>query len=81
MPPTFPSGGTNTEAKASFGPLPPCPLTPPVPLRKISKKLGLERDCFGERTRGEVILYQDAHVRDGELPEIELENGRVFRQE
>lgn len=25
-----------------------------------------------------VKLYQDAHVRKGELPEVELEKGRVF---
>ncbi|XP_020247359.1 phospholipase D delta-like isoform X2 [Asparagus officinalis] len=51
------------------------------PLERVAKKLGVDRAYFGERSRGQVTLYQDAHVRDGELKEIELENGRAFRQE
>lgn len=52
------------------------------PVNTIPRKLGVDRVYFPERTSGEVTLYQDAHVRPGELlPEIELEGGRVFGHE
>jgi len=42
-------------------------------------KLGVENCYFPVRHGGNVTLYQDAHVPDSGLPEIELENGNVFR--
>ncbi|KAJ7005738.1 hypothetical protein NC653_005148 [Populus alba x Populus x berolinensis] len=42
-------------------------------------KLGVENCYFPVRHGGNVTLYQDAHVPDLGLPEIELENGNVFR--
>lgn len=36
---------------------------------------------FPVRHGGHVTLYQDAHVPNGLLPEIELDEGKVFRQE
>lgn len=36
-------------------------------------------NCYFEMRKGGMVkLYQDAHVRKGELPEVELEKGRVF---
>ncbi|KAG1361014.1 Phospholipase D delta [Cocos nucifera] len=42
------------------------------------EKLGVRDTYFPVRKGGSVKLYQDAHVRDGELPEIELEKGMNF---
>ncbi|KAJ6336369.1 hypothetical protein OIU78_012882 [Salix suchowensis] len=42
-------------------------------------RLGVENCYFPVRHGGKVTLYQDAHVPDSGLPEIELENGNVFR--
>lgn len=36
---------------------------------------------FPVRNGGMVTLYQDAHVRNGELPEIKLDGGRIFEHE
>ena len=41
---------------------------------------GVQGSYFPLRKGGMVTLYQDAHVNDGELPEIELEEGQVFDQ-
>ncbi|KAI7735465.1 hypothetical protein M8C21_017823 [Ambrosia artemisiifolia] len=41
---------------------------------------GLKESYFPVRHGGNVTLYQDAHVRDGEIPEIELDEGKVFEQ-
>ncbi|XP_058097277.1 phospholipase D delta-like isoform X2 [Magnolia sinica] len=41
---------------------------------------GVPNTYFPLRTGGKVTLYQDAHVPDEMLPEIQLDNGRVFRQ-
>ncbi|WOG97744.1 hypothetical protein DCAR_0417085 [Daucus carota subsp. sativus] len=46
-----------------------------------SAKFSLRGSYFPMRHGGHVTLFQDAHVPDGMLPEIELEGGRVFRQE
>ncbi|XP_010266912.1 PREDICTED: phospholipase D delta [Nelumbo nucifera] len=43
------------------------------------KHLGVRDTYFPVRKGGSVTLYQDAHVPDGMLPEIKLENGEVFR--
>ncbi|KAJ3706790.1 hypothetical protein LUZ61_010495 [Rhynchospora tenuis] len=42
---------------------------------------GVEDAYFPLRKGGQVTLYQDAHVRDGDLPEILLDEGRVFTHE
>uniref|UniRef100_A0A0D9XG78 Phospholipase D n=1 Tax=Leersia perrieri TaxID=77586 RepID=A0A0D9XG78_9ORYZ len=39
---------------------------------------GIGDSYFPLRHGCRVKLYQDAHVREGDLPEIELENGKVF---
>nr|XP_009382051.1 PREDICTED: phospholipase D delta-like isoform X4 [Musa acuminata subsp. malaccensis] len=44
------------------------------------KHLGVSDTYFHLRKGGKVTLYQDAHVRAGELPGIELEGGKVFQQ-
>ncbi|KAF8377767.1 hypothetical protein HHK36_031152 [Tetracentron sinense] len=43
--------------------------------------LGVRNTYFPVRRGGLVTLYQDAHVPDGLLPHIELDDGKVFRQE
>ncbi|XP_011003096.1 PREDICTED: phospholipase D delta-like [Populus euphratica] len=48
---------------------------------QIDNKLGVENCYFPVRHGGNVTLYQDAHVLDSSLPEIELENGNSFRHE
>ncbi|CAK7346107.1 unnamed protein product [Dovyalis caffra] len=48
---------------------------------QIGSKLGVENCYFPVRHGGNVTLYQDAHVSDSGLPEIELENGNVFKHE
>ncbi|PKA54202.1 Phospholipase D delta [Apostasia shenzhenica] len=45
------------------------------------QKLGVPGTYFPLRQGGSVTLYQDAHVKENELPEIKLEGGRLFRQE
>ncbi|WOL18179.1 phospholipase D delta-like isoform X1 [Canna indica] len=45
------------------------------------KKLGVRDTYFPLRRGGSVTLYQDAHVKDGELPEIMLEKGTIFKHE
>ncbi|KAK8964997.1 Phospholipase D delta [Platanthera guangdongensis] len=42
------------------------------------EKNGVRSTYFPVRNGGLVRLYQDAHVRDGELPEIKLDDGRIF---
>jgi phospholipase D1/2 len=42
---------------------------------------GVEDAYFPLRKGGQVTLYQDAHVKDGELPEIRLDGERVFAHE
>ncbi|KAK7840809.1 phospholipase d delta [Quercus suber] len=42
---------------------------------------GVARSYFPLRKGGSVRLYQDAHVPDGLLPEIELDDGKVFKHE
>ncbi|XP_050241649.1 phospholipase D delta-like isoform X3 [Quercus robur] len=42
---------------------------------------GVARSYFPLRKGGSVRLYQDAHVPDGLLPEIELDGGKVFKHE
>ncbi|CAK9178374.1 unnamed protein product [Ilex paraguariensis] len=44
-------------------------------------QFGLKESYFPVRHGGSVTLYQDAHVPDGMLPEIELDEKRVFRHE
>ncbi|XP_068639219.1 phospholipase D delta isoform X2 [Aristolochia californica] len=41
----------------------------------------IRRTYFPARMGGLLKLYQDAHVPDGMLPDIELENGKVYRHE
>ncbi|KAF5771476.1 putative phospholipase D [Helianthus annuus] len=48
--------------------------------RKTDELFGLKDSYFPVRHGGSVTLYQDAHVREGELPEIELDDGKVFKQ-
>ncbi|PAN13616.1 hypothetical protein PAHAL_2G351300 [Panicum hallii] len=39
---------------------------------------GIKDSYFPLRHGGQVTLYQDAHVKEEDLPEIELENGKMF---
>ncbi|KAJ3692834.1 hypothetical protein LUZ60_011929 [Juncus effusus] len=39
---------------------------------------GVKDAYFPLRYGSDVTLYQDAHVKEGELPKIELENGKTF---
>jgi phospholipase D1/2 len=39
---------------------------------------GVPNAYFPLRRGGRVILYQDAHVADGNLPEIEMDGGRIY---
>ncbi|KAG6474500.1 hypothetical protein ZIOFF_068437 [Zingiber officinale] len=45
------------------------------------KSLGVRDAYFPLRPGGSVTLYQDAHVNDGELPEVRLEKGATFKHE
>lgn len=40
---------------------------------------GVEQSYFPVRRGGSVTLYQDAHVPEGMLPEIELDDGMVYK--
>ncbi|XP_062194039.1 phospholipase D delta-like [Phragmites australis] len=42
------------------------------------ERKGIKDSYFPLRHGCRVTLYQDAHVKEGHLPEIELENGRMF---
>ncbi|GKV42898.1 hypothetical protein SLEP1_g50258 [Rubroshorea leprosula] len=44
-------------------------------------KFGIDNCYFPVRHGGAVTLYQDAHVNDSTLPEIELEDGKVFKHD
>ncbi|XVF35897.1 hypothetical protein REPUB_Repub19eG0011200 [Reevesia pubescens] len=44
-------------------------------------EFGIGNCYFPVRHGGSVTLYQDAHVKESMLPEIELENGTVFKHE
>lgn len=52
---------------------------------KITKcdpeKRGVREAYFPVRKGGRVTLYEDAHVRDGELPDVEVEGRKLFRHE
>ncbi|KAK4794822.1 hypothetical protein SAY86_012816 [Trapa natans] len=41
---------------------------------------GVPNTYFPLRKGGDVTLYQDAHVPDGMLPEIPLDDGKIFQQ-
>ncbi|XP_074562986.1 phospholipase D delta-like isoform X1 [Curcuma longa] len=45
------------------------------------EKSGVRNAYFPVRRGCSATLYQDAHVRDGELPDIKLEDGAVFEHE
>lgn len=45
------------------------------------EKSGVRNAYFPVRRGCSATLYQDAHVRDGELPEIRLEDGAAFEHE
>ncbi|XP_058731587.1 phospholipase D delta-like [Vicia villosa] len=47
--------------------------------KKGSAGFGVPDTYFPLRIGGNVTLYQDAHVPDGMLPEIELEDGKMFQ--
>ncbi|KAK1296904.1 Phospholipase D delta [Acorus calamus] len=56
----------------------------PVYLHSIAgdpDKMGVRRTYFENRRGGSLTLYQDAHVKDGSLPKIELDGGKVFKHE
>ncbi|XP_011007499.1 PREDICTED: phospholipase D delta-like [Populus euphratica] len=42
---------------------------------------GVRRTYFPVRKGGHVTLYQDAHGKDHDLPEIEIDGGKVYKQE
>ncbi|XWS25956.1 hypothetical protein CRYUN_Cryun27aG0111900 [Craigia yunnanensis] len=44
-------------------------------------EFGIRNCYFPVRHGGSVTLYQDAHVKESLVPEIELENGTVFKHE
>ncbi|XP_074581781.1 phospholipase D delta-like isoform X3 [Curcuma longa] len=45
------------------------------------EQLGVRDAYFHVRKGGKLTLYQDAHVKEGELPEIKLDGGTVFKHE
>ncbi|CAL9106621.1 unnamed protein product [Musa textilis] len=45
------------------------------------EQLGVRNAYFPLRKGGSVTLYQDAHVRYDELPEVTLEKGAIFKHE
>ncbi|RWW75198.1 hypothetical protein BHE74_00016796 [Ensete ventricosum] len=45
------------------------------------EQLGVRNAYFPLRKGGSITLYQDAHVRDDELPVVTLEKGAVFKHE
>ncbi|KAG8632274.1 phospholipase D delta-like isoform X1 [Manihot esculenta] len=45
------------------------------------KDSGIQNCYFPVRHGGSVTLYQDAHAADSKLPDIELENGDLFKRE
>ncbi|EYU41069.1 hypothetical protein MIMGU_mgv1a026439mg [Erythranthe guttata] len=58
----------------------PCEINP-IYSSGISENFAVERSYFPMRHGGKLTLYQDAHVIDGMLPEIKLEDGRNFEHE
>ncbi|ONM23226.1 phospholipase D10 [Zea mays] len=40
---------------------------------------GIGESYYPLRHGGQVTLYQDAHIREGDLPEIELDDGKTFQ--
>lgn len=50
------------------------------PIAGNPERLGVHGTYFPVRKGGMVTLYQDAHVKEMDLPEIQLDEGRVFRQ-
>ncbi|KAK7359099.1 hypothetical protein VNO77_01045 [Canavalia gladiata] len=57
-------------------------VNPSESISKGDEKLcseGVRNTYFPLRKEGNVTLYQDAHVPDGMLPEIPLEDGKVFQ--
>lgn len=58
-----------------------------IPLFKLGTaaadpgEFGVDNCYFPVRHGGGVTLYQDAHINDSTLPEIELEDGKVFKHE
>jgi phospholipase D1/2 len=42
------------------------------------ERRGIKDSYFPLRHGGRLTLYQDAHVREGDLPEIQLDDGKVF---
>lgn len=58
----------------------PC-LENPLYQAGISGDYGLRESYFPWRHGGKVTLYQDAHVIDGTLPNIKLENGSDFEHD
>ncbi|XP_073139972.1 phospholipase D delta-like [Henckelia pumila] len=53
----------------------------PIYYKGISENFGLNESYFPPRHGGKVTLYQDAHVIDGMLPEIELDEKSNFEHE
>ncbi|KAL3505442.1 hypothetical protein ACH5RR_035283 [Cinchona calisaya] len=53
----------------------------PLHSRGITENYGLKESYFPVRPGGGVTLYQDAHVPDGMLPEIELDDKKTFEHE
>ncbi|XP_051150936.1 phospholipase D delta-like [Andrographis paniculata] len=52
-----------------------------VYLNGLSDNYGVERSYFPLHRGGKITLYQDAHVIDGMLPEIELDEGMKFEHQ
>ena len=46
-----------------------------------AEQLGVRNTYFPLRKGGSATLYQDAHVPDGLLPDIELDGGKIYRHE
>ncbi|KAL6522092.1 hypothetical protein OROMI_031969 [Orobanche minor] len=53
----------------------------PIYQNGISEDYGLKQSYFPSRHGGKITLYQDAHVIDGMLPDIQLDDGRKFEQQ
>ncbi|XP_019186263.1 PREDICTED: phospholipase D delta-like [Ipomoea nil] len=47
----------------------------------VTEDYGLKESYFPMRHGGAVTLYQDAHVPEGSLPEIKIDDGKAFHHE
>ncbi|KAG9144438.1 hypothetical protein Leryth_022939 [Lithospermum erythrorhizon] len=76
-------GGHGTEPKPECAVQLRMEFTPcvknPIYRVGVAENLGLKQSYFPVRHGGNVTLYQDAHVPDGMLPDIKLDNETVYQ--